>query len=128
MNKAQLKQKILNVLNGMSESERVAIYQSGCRRFGWEGDMIFPMSEFDEREDKRPFSEVYRDLAKDFSFNDDYYYLDGYLYYHSLSNITDDDYCAKVLDDFINYMIKNEYGFGSPKIAEVFEEVRSEEK
>lgn len=128
MNKAQLKQKILDVIKGMSESERVAIYQKGCDCYNYVDDMIFPMDKFDEREGKRSFSEVYEHIdAHDFSFNDDYYYLDGCAYYRSFSNIMD-SYCAYVLDDLIDYAIDDEYDFGSPKIAKVFEEVRSEEK
>lgn len=128
MDKAQLKQKILNVIKGMSENERVAIYQEGCDCYNYVDDMIFPMDKFDEREGKRHFSEVYEHIdAHDFSFNDDYYYLDGCGYYRSFSNIMD-SYCAYVLDDLIDYAIDDEFDFGSPKIAKVFEEARSEEK
>lgn len=128
MDKVQLKQKILDALNGMSESERVTIYQEGCDCYNYVDDMIFPMDKFDEREGKRHFSEVYEHIdAHDFSFNDDYYYLDGCGYYRSFSNIMD-SYCAYVLDDLIDYAIDDEFDFGSPKIAKVFEEARSEEK
>lgn len=127
MDKAQLKQQILDVIKGMSESERIAIYLNGCEHFSWLDDMFFPMDKFDEREGKRHFSEVYEHIdAHDFSFNDDYYYLDGCGYYRSFSNIMD-SYCAYVLDDLIDYAIDDEFDFGSPKIAEVFEEVRSGE-
>lgn len=130
MNKAQLKGKILDVLKGMSESELVEAYQNGCNHYNCTDDMIFPMDEFDELEgNQRPFSEVYRDIDdKDFSFSDDYYYLDGYAHYHSLSNFKDSELFADAIDDFIDSAIDDEYDFGSPKIAEVFEEVRSEEK
>lgn len=128
MNKVQLKQKILDALNGMSESERVTIYQDGCEHFGYDDDMVFPMYEFDEMEGThRPFSEVYRDLTDNFSFNDDYYYLDGYAHYRSFSNIMEDGYCADTFDDLINYAIDDEYDFSDPKIAEVFEEAEDEE-
>lgn len=127
MNKAQLKGKILDVLNRMSESERIAVYQDGCKHFGYVDDMIFPMGEFDELEgNSRPFSEVYRDLTDDFSFNDEYYYLDGYTHYHSFSNIEDSDR-ADILDDLIDYAVDDEYDFSNSEIAEVFEEAGSEE-
>ena len=120
MDKAQLKQKILNVIKGMSENERVAIYQEGCDCYNYVDDMIFPMDKFDEREGKRHFSEVYEHIdAHDFSFNDDYYYLDGCGYYRSFSNIMD-SYCAYVLDDLIDYAIDDEFDFGSPKNCQSF--------
>ena len=127
MNKAQLKQKILDAFNKMSEGERVEIYNNGCVHFNYTDGMAFSMNGFDELEGNRPFSEIYRNLTDNFNFNDDYYYLDGYGHYRSFSNIMD-SFCAYVLDDLIDYAIDDEYDFGSPKIAEVFEEVRSEEK
>jgi len=127
MDKAQLKQQILDVIKGMSENERVAIYQEGCDCYNYVDDMIFPMDKFDEREGKRPFSEVYEYIdVHDFSFNDEYYYLDGCGYYRSFSNIMD-SYCAYVFDDIIDGMIMDKCDFGSPKIAEVFEETEDEE-
>lgn len=127
MNKAQLKQKILDALNGMSESELVEAYQNGCNYYNCPDDMIFPMDEFDELEgDHRPFSEVYRDLTNDFSFSDDYYYLDGYAHYHSLSDVQNSELLADAFDDFVESAIDDEYDFGSPKIAEIFEEDEDE--
>ena len=127
MNKAQLKQKILDALNGMSESELVEAYQNGCNHYNCPDDMIFPMDEFDELEgDHRPFSEVYRDLTNDFSFSDDYYYLDGYAHYHSLSDVQNSELFADAFDDFVESAIDDEYDFGSPKIAEIFEEDEDE--
>lgn len=127
MNKAQLKQKILDALNGMSESELVEAYQNGCNHYNCPDDMIFPMDEFDELEgDHRPFSEVYRDLTNDFSFSDDYYYLDGYAHYHSLSDVQNSELLADAFDDFVESAIDDEYDFGSPKIAEIFEEDEDE--
>ena len=127
MNKAQLKQKILDALNGMSESELVEAYQNGCNHYNCPDDMIFPMYEFDELEgDHRPFSEVYRDLTNDFSFSDDYYYLDGYAHYHSLSDVQNSELLADAFDDFVESAIDDEYDFGSPKIAEIFEEDEDE--
>lgn len=127
MNKVQLKQKILDALNGMSESERVEIYNDGCVHFNYTDGMAFSMNGFDELEGNRPFSEIYRNLTDNFNFNDDYYYLDGYGHYRSFSNIMD-SFCAYVFDDLIDSAIDDEFDFGSPKIAKVFEEVRSEEK
>lgn len=129
MDKAQLKQKILNALNGMSEGERIEIYQDGCEYFNYTGDMVFSMSDFDEMEgDQRPFSEVYRDIdAKDFSFSDDYYYLDVYAHYHSFSNIEDSE-LADLFDEFIDSAIDEEYDFSDPKIAEIYEEAEYEEE
>lgn len=127
MNKAQLKQKILDALNKMSEGERVEIYNDGCVHFNYTDGMAFSMNGFDELEGNRPFSEIYRNLTDNFNFNDDYYYLDGYGHYRSFSNIMD-SFCAYVFDDLIDSAIDDEFDFGSPKIAEVFEEVRSEEK
>lgn len=127
MNKAQLKQKILDALNGMSESELVEAYQNGCNHYNYPDDMIFPMDEFDELEgNQRPFSEVYRDLTNDFSFSDDYYYLDGYAHYHSLSDVQNSELLADAFDDFVESAIDDEYDFGSPKIAEIFEEDEDE--
>ena len=129
MNKAQLKQKILDALNGMSESELVEAYQNGCNHYNCTGDMIFPMDEFDELEgNQRPFSEVYRDLTDDFSFNDEYYYLDGYAHYHSLSDVQNSELLADAFDDFVESAIDDEYDFGSPKIAEIFEEDEDEDE
>lgn len=129
MNKTQLKQKILDALKGMSEGERIEIYQDGCEYFNYTDDMVFSMSDFDEMEgDQRPFSEVYRDIdAKDFSFSDDYYYLDGYAHYHSFSNIEDSE-LADIFDEFIDSAIDEEYDFSDPKIAEIFEEAEDEEE
>ena len=127
MNKAQLKQKILDTLSKMSEGERVEIYNDGCVHFNYTDSMAFSMNGFDELEGNRPFSEIYRNLTDNFNFNDDYYYLDGYGHYRSFSNIMD-SFCAYVFDDLIDSAIDDEFDFGSPKIAEVFEEVRSEEK
>lgn len=127
MNKAQLKQKILDALNKMSEGERVEIYNDGCVHFNYTDGMAFSMNGFDELEGNRPFSEIYRNLTDNFNFNDDYYYLDGYGHYRSFSNIMD-SFCAYVFDDLIDSAIDDKYDFGSPKIAEIFEEVRSEEK
>ena len=127
MNKAQLKQKILDALNGMSESELVEAYQNGCNHYNYPDDMIFPMDEFDELEgNQRPFSEVYRDLTNDFNFSDDYYYLDGYAHYHSLSDVQNSELLADAFDDFVESAIDDEYDFGSPKIAEIFEEDEDE--
>ena len=127
MNKAQLKQKILDALNGMSESELVEAYQNGCNHYNYPDDMIFPIDEFDELEgNQRPFSEVYRDLTNDFSFSDDYYYLDGYAHYHSLSDVQNSELLADAFDDFVESAIDDEYDFGSPKIAEIFEEDEDE--
>ena len=127
MNKAQLKQKILDALNGMSESELVEAYQNGCNHYNCPDDMIFPMDEFDELEgNQRPFSEVYRDLTNDFSFSGDYYYLDGYAHYHSLSDVQNSELLADAFDDFVESAIDDEYDFGSPKIAEIFEEDENE--
>ena len=128
MDKAQLKQKILDALNGMSESELVKAYQNGCNHYNCPDDMIFPMDEFDELEgNQRPFSEVYRDLTDDFSFNDEYYYLDGYAHYHSLSDVQNSEFLADAIDDFVESAIDDEFDFGSPKIAEIFEEAEDEE-
>lgn len=127
MNKAQLKQKILDALNKMSEGERVEIYNDGCVHFNYTDGMAFSMNGFDELEGNRPFSEIYRNLTDNFNFDDDYYYLDGYGHYRSFSNIMD-SFCAYVFDDLIDSAIDDKYDFGNPKIAEVFEEVRSEEK
>lgn len=120
--KCQLKQLILGVVDEMSEGERIAVYQDGCEHFNYLDDMVFPMMDFDELEGgHRPFSEVYRDIDTDnFSFNDNYYYLDGYAYYHSFSRIKDCQ-LADLLDDFIDSAIDEEYDFSDPKIAEVFE-------
>lgn len=129
MDKVQLKQKILDALNGMSEGERIAIYQEGCDRYNYTDDMVFSMDEFDELEgNQRPFSEVYRDIDdKDFSFSDDYYYLDGYAHYHSFSNIEDSE-LADLFDEFIDSAIDEEYDFSDPKIAEIYEEAEYEEE
>lgn len=127
MNKAQLKQKILDALNKMSEDERIEIYNDGCVHFNYTDGMAFSMNGFDELEGNRPFSEIYRNLTDNFNFDDDYYYLDGYGHYRSFSNIID-SFCAYVFDDLIDSAIDDKYDFGNPKIAEVFEEVRSEEK
>lgn len=127
MNKAQLEQKILDVIDGMTNGERFEIYRDGCERFDYVDDMVFSMDEFDELEgNRRPFSEIYEDLGADFSFDDDYYYLDGYGLYRSFNNIEDTDR-VDVFEDIIDGMIDDKYDFGNPKIAEVFEEVRSGE-
>lgn len=129
MNKAQLKQKILDVIKGMSESECFAIYRDGCAYFDCLDCEIFSMDDFDEIDgNQRPFSEVYEDLADDFNFNDDYYYQDGNAHYYSLSNLKGDGLFCRTIDDFVDSAIYDEFDFGSPKIAKVFEEVRSEEK
>lgn len=47
--------------------------------------------------------------------------------YRSFNDIRDTDR-ADVFDDIIDVMVMDECDFGSPKIAKVFEEVRSEEK
>lgn len=127
MDKAQLEQKILNVIDGMTNSERIAIYQEGCDCYNYMEDMVYPMYEFDELEgNRRHFSEVYKDLGADFNFDDDYYYLDGYRMYRSFNDIRDTDR-ADVFDDIIDGMIIDKYDFGSPKIAEVYEEAENEE-
>lgn len=129
MDKAQLKQKILNVIKGMSENECFAIYRNGCDYFDCLDNEIFPMDDFDEIDgNQRPFSEVYEDLADDFSFNDNYYYQEGYAHYHSLSNLKGNELFWYTIDDFVDSAIYDEFDFGSPKIAKVFEEARSEEK
>lgn len=132
MDKAQLKQKILDVFKGMSEGELIAIYQEGCEHFDCFDDMAFPMDVFDEREgDELTFSDIYRSLGEDFDLDDDYYYIDRDGRYRSFNSIKGnghgDNYCACVLDELIDYAIDDEYDFGNPKIAEVFEEVRSGE-
>lgn len=129
MNKTQLKRAILDEFRNMSEGEAVEAYQNGCEHFNYTGDMIYPMDEFDELEgSQRPFSEVYRDIDNDdFSFSDDYYYLDGYAHYHSLSDFKDSELFADAIDDFVDGAIDDEYDFGSPKIAEIFEEAEDEE-
>lgn len=126
MNKAQLKQKIQDALHGMSEGERVAIYNDGCEYFNYTDDMAFPMNEFDVLEGNRPFSEIYRNIdIDDFSLDNDYYYFDGYYHYHSFDYIEDSE-LAGVFDDLIDSAIDDEYNFGNSKIAEVFEEAEDE--
>lgn len=129
MDKTRLKQKILEALNEMSEIERIAVYQDGCEHFNYMDDMVFSMSDFDELEgNRRPFSEVYRDIiANDFSFKDNYYYLDGYAHYHSFSRIEDSE-LADLLDDFIDSAIDEGYDFSDPKIAEAFEDEEDDEE
>lgn len=128
MNKAQLEQKILDVIDGMTNGERFEIYQEGCDCCDYMEDMVYLMDEFDELEGtRRHFSEIYKDLGSDFNFNDDYYYLDVYGMYRSFNDIRDTDR-ADVFDDIIDVMIMDKCDFGSPKIAKVFEEARSEEK
>lgn len=121
--KRRLKQMILDVVDEMSEGERVAVYQDGCKHFNYPDDMAFPMAYFDALEgNRRPFSEVYRDIDTDnFSLNDDYYYLDGYAHYHSFRRI-EDSQLADLLDDFIDSAIDEEYDFSDPKIAEVYKD------
>ena len=126
MNKVQLKQKIQDVLNGMSEGERVAIYNDGCDYFNYTDDMAFPMNEFDVLEGNRPFSEIYRNIDfDDFSLDNDYYYFDSNWHYHSFDYIEDSE-LAVVFDDLINSAIHDEYNFGNSEIAEIYEEVENE--
>jgi len=127
MDKAQLKQKIQDALNGMSENERIEIYNDGCEYFNCTDNMIFPMCEFDELEGDRPFLEIYVDIATDdFNVYDDYYYQDVYGWYHSFDNIEDTEF-DNVFDDLIDSAINEEYDFKNPKIAEVYEEAENEE-
>lgn len=127
MNKAQLKQKILDTLNGMSEDECIGIYNDGCQYFNYTNDMAFPMDQFDALESNRPFSEIYRNIdTDDFSFYDDYYYFDCYRHYHSFSYIEDSELTDN-LEQFIDSAIDDEYNFGNSKIAEVYEEAENEE-
>lgn len=128
MNKIQLKRAILDELKDMGEGEFIEAYQNGCNHYNCPDDMIFPMDEFDEMEGThRPFSEVYRDLTDDFSFNDEYYYLDGYAHYHSFNNIMDSD-LVNVFEDLLDYAIDDEYNFESMKIAEIYEKAKEEEE
>lgn len=122
MNKAQLEQKILDVIDGMTNSERFEIYQEGCNCCGYMEDMVYPMDEFDELEgNRRHFSEIYEDLGSDFNFDANYYYLDGYGMYRSFNDIRDTDR-ADVFDDIIDVMIMDKCDFGNPKIAEAEED------
>lgn len=128
MDKAQLEQKILDVIDGMTNSERFEIYQEGCSYCDYMEDMVYPMDEFDELEgNRRHFSEIYEDLGSDFNFDDDYYYLDGYGMYRSFNDIRDTDR-ADVFNDIIDGMIMDKDDFGSPEIAKVFEEVEDEDE
>lgn len=127
MNKAQLKREILNAFYSMSEDERMAIFQNGCIRYDLQDYMIFPMDDFHEREDNRPFSKVHINLSDDLRFDDEYYYFDSCGHYHSFNNIMDSD-LVNVFDDLLDYAIDDEYHFESMKIAEIYEEARSEEE
>ena len=91
----------------LPDDELVSLWNEYCEQASYNEDMIYPMSDF-EMLCGDSFKELYGCIDNYFDLNDDYFYIDGLGFYHSLN-------CSRLwsdspidLDELVTWCYENE--------------------
>lgn len=119
------KEEIMELLEGLSDSDTLDMWNEYCENNGYYGDMVHYMSEFDDYfAGTMTLSALQEIFRQDFDPFCDYFRMDC----GSIEECFDDIFEVVDLGTLADYIIDNDESFGNWEIEELLEEDEEEDE
>lgn len=115
-----MEEKIKSIIEEMDDDDKIALWNGSCYEYGYDGDEIYYMQEFDDLLSDNTPSEIANQIfyGGGFNPNHDYFARDGYAKLVSFDDVDDED-SPFYIDDLVNRIVRDENAFGNDEIAAV---------
>ena len=118
-------EKVKSVLENLSDSELLDIWNEYCRQNGYDDCEILDMYMFDEFYNGLKPSEILNKVNSDFDINDDYFVCGCYgCESFNMCDVIDHIY----IDDLARHIVNNNETFDNAELEELIEEDENEDE
>ena len=117
----RLESALRNLFYEMDDVDFINLHNDLARDEGY--NMIYEMSDIDEvfnYQKNYAISDILRDLAPDFDYDQEYFTIDDHDIIKSFDSILDPN-CPADIDEMIRYIVDTGYGFGNDDIEELLD-------
>ena len=129
MSRDELYEALVGLLNGMSNEDARAVYNTYCSEYGYMDDYIWDNDEYDLNEyfgDDSPYEVLCRTGYGDYSISHDYFRTDGYGNVRSFNNVHS-DVSPFYADELADWIIDNENSLDNAEIQDLLDEYNESE-
>ncbi len=115
----RLESALIDLFDEMDDVDFINLHNDIAREDG--DNMIYEMSDIDEIlniQKNYAISDVLRDLAPDFDYDQEYFTIDDHGIIKSFDSLLDPN-CPADRDEMIRYIVDTGYGFGNDDIEEL---------
>ena len=113
-----IEEALRDLLDEMDDDEFIALHNEIAREDG--NNIIYEMSDIDEVFKGYLISDILRDLAPDFDYDQEYFTIDDHNYIKSFDSLLDHNSPAD-RDEMIRYIVDTEFAFGNDEIQAILD-------
>ena len=113
-----IEEQLRDLFDEMDDVDFINIHNEIAREDG--SNIIYEMSDIDEVFKGYSISDILRDLAPDFNYDQEYFTIDDHNYIKSFDSLLDHNSPAD-RDEMIRYIIDTEFAFGNDDIQVILD-------